>query len=79
MFKQVALRSNLFLYSNLFFTLKGHIDHVKNKYIYNYINHLGNVRLSYMGNGSGVEIIEKSNYYPFELKHEVYNKRSYTK
>ncbi|TLX24037.1 hypothetical protein FE904_19150, partial [Chryseobacterium indologenes] len=34
---------------------------------------LGNVRLSYMNSGSGVEIIEESNYYPFGLKHEGYN------
>jgi len=54
-------------------TSEGYFDVVKNKYIYNYTDHLGNVRLSYMGSGSGVEIIEESNYYPFGLKHEGYN------
>ena len=54
-------------------TSEGYFDVVKNKYIYNYTDHLGNVRLSYMNSGSGVEIIEESNYYPFGLKHEGYN------
>ncbi|NNC71035.1 MAG: hypothetical protein HKN90_09465, partial [Flavobacteriaceae bacterium] len=48
------------------------------KYIYQYKDHLGNVRLSYAdGNGDGViaqsEIIEENNYYPFGLKHKGYN------
>ena len=54
-------------------TSEGYFDVVKNKYIYNYTDHLGNVRLSYMKSGSGLEIIEESNYYPFGLKHEGYN------
>ncbi|MCJ7935355.1 MAG: RHS repeat-associated core domain-containing protein [Chryseobacterium sp.] len=54
-------------------TSEGYFDFVKNKYIYNYTDHLGNVRLSYMNNGSGVEIIEENNYYPFGLKHEGVN------
>uniref|UniRef100_UPI0004930060 RHS repeat-associated core domain-containing protein n=1 Tax=Chryseobacterium hispalense TaxID=1453492 RepID=UPI0004930060 len=44
-----------------------------NKYIYNYVDHLGNVRLSYFHNGSGIEVLEENNYYPFGLKHEGYN------
>ncbi len=51
----------------------GYFDFAKNKYIYNYTDHLGNVRLSYMNNGAGVEAIEENNYYPFGLKHERYN------
>ncbi len=54
-------------------TAEGYFDFEKNKYIYNYTDHLGNVRLSYMKSGSGLEIIEESNYYPFGLKHEGYN------
>ncbi|MCK5676953.1 MAG: hypothetical protein KAH72_00550 [Flavobacteriaceae bacterium] len=47
-------------------------------YVYQYLDHLGNVRISYSdsdGNGSvsAFEIIEESNYYPFGLKHEGYN------
>ena len=48
------------------------------KYVYQYKDHLGNVRLSYAdtnNNGSITqsEIIEESNYYPFGLKHKGYN------
>jgi len=48
-------------------------------YVYQYKDHLGNVRLSYAdsdGNGSinaSTEIIEENNYYPFGLKHKGYN------
>ena len=44
--------------------LKGQIDRVENKY------NLGNIRLSYFHNGSGVEVLEENNYYPFGLKHK---------
>jgi len=54
-------------------TSEGYFDFIKNKYIYHYTDHLGNVRLSYQNNGSGAEIIEENNYYPFGLKHEGYN------
>jgi RHS repeat-associated protein len=48
------------------------------QYIYQYKDHLGNVRLSYSdadGNGtiSQSEIIEENNYYPMGLKHKGYN------
>ena len=47
-------------------------------YVFQYKDHLGNVRLSYSDadkNGSiaTTEIVEESNYYPFGLKHEGYN------
>uniref|UniRef100_UPI003AA7BF11 RHS repeat-associated core domain-containing protein n=1 Tax=Tenacibaculum sp. TaxID=1906242 RepID=UPI003AA7BF11 len=53
-------------------------------YVYQYKDHLGNVRLSYTDNNndgiitassdpSTTEIIEESNYYPFGLKHKGYN------
>ncbi|SKB99309.1 RHS repeat-associated core domain-containing protein, partial [Salegentibacter salinarum] len=48
-------------------------------YVYNYVDHLGNVRLSYTdGNGDGsidpaTEIIQEKNYYPFGLTHQGYN------
>uniref|UniRef100_UPI003872DE40 RHS repeat-associated core domain-containing protein n=1 Tax=Chryseobacterium oryctis TaxID=2952618 RepID=UPI003872DE40 len=54
-------------------TSEGYFDFVKNKYIYNYVDHLGNVRLSYLNNGNGAEVLEENNYYPFGLKHEGYN------
>jgi RHS repeat-associated protein len=48
-------------------------------YIYQYKDHLGNVRLSYGdGNNDGFvntsEIVEENNYYPFGLKQRGYNK-----
>lgn len=48
-------------------------------YVYQYKDHLGNVRLSYTdANKDGVitansEIVEENNYYPFGLKHKGYN------
>ncbi len=48
-------------------------------YVYQYKDHLGNIRLSYRdadGNGSitaSTEILEENNYYPFGLKHKGYN------
>ncbi|MPS66729.1 MAG: sugar-binding protein [Chryseobacterium sp.] len=52
-------------------TSEGYYDFVKNKYIYNYADHLGNIRLSYMKGVSALEIQEENNYYPFGLKHET--------
>jgi len=40
------------------------------KYVYQYKDHLGNIRLSYDKN---LAIQEENNYYPFGLKHEGYN------
>jgi len=54
-------------------TSEGYFDFQQNKYIYNYTDHLGNVRLSYFNNGSGTEVLEENNYYPFGLKHGGYN------
>ena len=55
-------------------TSEGYYDFSKNQYIYNYVDHLGNTRLSYSKSNLGVlQIIEESNYYPFGLKHEGYN------
>jgi RHS repeat-associated protein len=43
-------------------------------YVFNYTDHLGNVRLSYTKNTDGsLAIIDENNYYPFGLKHKVYN------
>ncbi len=48
------------------------------RYVYEYKDHLGNIRLSYTdANGDGKvtksEIIEENNFYPFGLKHKGYN------
>ena len=44
-------------------------------YVYNYTDHLGNIRLRYTKNpgGSGLRILEEDHYYPFGLKHQGYN------
>uniref|UniRef100_UPI0026306E6C RHS repeat domain-containing protein n=2 Tax=uncultured Psychroserpens sp. TaxID=255436 RepID=UPI0026306E6C len=48
-------------------------------YVYQYKDHLGNIRLSYSdtdGSNSinpNLEIVEENNYYPFGLKHKGYN------
>ncbi|SEM55343.1 RHS repeat-associated core domain-containing protein [Chryseobacterium taichungense] len=54
-------------------TAEGYYNFENNKYIYNYVDHLGNVRVSYFHNGSSIEVLEENNYYPFGLKHEGYN------
>jgi len=55
-------------------TSEGYFNFENNKYIYNYTDHLGNVRLSYFKNSSNsAEVLEENNYYPFGLKHEGYN------
>jgi RHS repeat-associated protein len=60
---------------------EGYVKHEIGKfdYIYQYKDHLGNVRVSYTdADDDGFvdplnEIIEESNYYPFGLKHKGYN------
>ncbi|MBC7410104.1 MAG: RHS repeat-associated core domain-containing protein [Arcicella sp.] len=43
-------------------------------YIYQYKDHLGNIRLSFKKNTNGyLEIVEENNYYPFGLKQMGYN------
>jgi RHS repeat-associated protein len=44
-------------------------------YVYNYTDHLGNVRLSYGTDPAtgGLKIMEENHYFPFGMKHEGYN------
>ena len=45
-------------------------------YIYQYKDHLGNIRLSYKNVGTttvDLEIQEENNYYPLGMKHKGYN------
>jgi RHS repeat-associated protein len=74
-----------FIYENgdlqFFSHAEGYTKHDAGKFfnIYQYKDHLGNVRLSYTdadNDGSidaATEIVEESNYYPFGLKHKGYN------
>ena len=56
---------------------EGYVDAYGNQfnYVYNYTDHLGNIRLSYgeEKRTGFVKIIEENNYYPFGLKHSNYN------
>ncbi len=42
-------------------------------YVYQYKDHLGNIRLSYTDNNGDLEIVEENNYYPFGLKMRGFN------
>src|SRR5690606_8820769 len=70
----------MFHYENgllrFFATAEGYVmaDTRGYNYVYNYTDHLGNIRLSYTDDSSfGLQVIEENNYYPFGLKHNGYN------
>ncbi len=70
----------MFHYENgilrFFATAEGYVNVSAGRYnyVYNYTDHLGNVRLSYVNDRLlGVRVIEENNYYPFGLKHNGYN------
>ncbi|HNP31805.1 MAG TPA: DUF6443 domain-containing protein [Flavobacterium sp.] len=48
-------------------------------YVFNYTDHLGNIRLSYTWNAAtnSAKILEENQFYPFGLKHGKYNSDSY--
>nr|WP_299181311.1 RHS repeat-associated core domain-containing protein [uncultured Chryseobacterium sp.] len=48
-------------------TAEGFYDFENNKYIYQYKDHLGNVRLSYQKEGNGVQVVDSNDYYPFGM------------
>ena len=58
---------------------EGYVEKEDNtyKYVYQYKDHLGNIRVSYDNSGSvsspNASIVEEHNYYPFGLQHRVYN------
>lgn len=69
-YETVSSTTTLQFYPNA----EGYYDFKNAKYIYNYKDHLGNVRLSYTKNSSGTAVVlEENNYYPFGLKHDGYN------
>ncbi|CAD0225799.1 DUF6443 domain-containing protein [Chryseobacterium sp. JV274] len=50
-------------------TSEGYYDFVQNKYIYNYTDQVGNIRLAYYKDASGNAKIDRTtNYYPFGLE-----------
>ncbi|RZL07318.1 MAG: RHS repeat-associated core domain-containing protein, partial [Pedobacter sp.] len=57
-------------------TLVGTVNNYN--YVFQYKDHLGNVRISYGINNAGVlKIMEENNYYPFGMKHDNYNTQTY--
>ncbi|OXE95231.1 RHS repeat-associated core domain-containing protein, partial [Flavobacterium johnsoniae UW101] len=56
-------------------TAEGYVKNTNGalSYVFQYKDHLGNIRLSYTKNAqNGLEIIDETHYYPFGLKHEGY-------
>lgn len=64
-----------------FATSEGYVSAIKTgptdykfRYVFNYTDHLGNIRLSYGLNENGIlKILEENHYYPYGLKHTNYN------
>ncbi|WP_345987739.1 DUF6443 domain-containing protein [Chryseobacterium sp. Chry.R1] len=51
-------------------TAEGFYDYGKDQYIYQYKDHLGNVRISFVRNSTGaLEITDANDYYPFGMNH----------
>ncbi|EJL73321.1 DUF6443 domain-containing protein [Chryseobacterium populi] len=51
-------------------TAEGFYDYTKNQYIYQYKDHLGNVRISFAkGSTDVLEITDSNDYYPFGMNH----------
>ncbi|WP_261511635.1 RHS repeat-associated core domain-containing protein [Chryseobacterium paludis] len=51
-------------------TAEGFYDYAKSQYIYQYKDHLGNVRISFAKSSAGVlEITDSNDYYPFGMNH----------
>ena len=77
---QYVFRENYLGYETklkFFSTAEGYVepDGSSYKYVYQYKDHLGNVRYSYDRISYGIQ--EENNYYPFGMKHEGYNNYSY--
>lgn len=54
-------------------TAEGYYDFANSRYVYNYLDQIGNVRLSYYKSANGLTIDKETNYYPFGLEHTGYN------
>lgn len=52
---------------SFFPTSEGYYDYENFRYIYQYKDHLGNVRVSYVKNGNDLEIRDRNDYYPFGM------------
>lgn len=55
-------------------TDEGYFDFQKKRYVYNYEDHVGNIRLAYYKGDNNLPVIDKeTNYYPFGLEYGGYN------
>lgn len=52
---------------SFFPTAEGYYDYENLRYIYQYKDHLGNVRVSYVQEASSLKVMDTNNYYPFGL------------
>ncbi|MCE3076305.1 DUF6443 domain-containing protein [Chryseobacterium gwangjuense] len=51
-------------------TAEGFYDYINDQYIYQYIDHLGNVRVSFVRNSAGgLQLKDNNDYYPFGMNH----------
>lgn len=81
-YEQVGAATTKLVY---FFHAEGYVNNtvINNvnvyNYIFNYKDHLGNVRMSYAWDTatSSLKIFEETHYFPFGLKHTKYNKSQY--
>ncbi len=59
-------------------TTEGYYSFTENRYIYQYKDHLGNVRVSYGRDSAGnIEVMDKNDYYPFGMNHLNPDSESY--
>lgn len=50
-------------------TAEGYYDFAYNRYVYQYKDQVGNIRLSYYHNGNNINIDKEMNYYPFGMEY----------
>ncbi|RQP14994.1 MAG: RHS repeat-associated core domain-containing protein, partial [Chryseobacterium sp.] len=51
----------------IFPTAEGFYDYQNKRYIYQYRDHLGNIRVSFTRNGNSPEVLDTNDYYPFGM------------
>lgn len=54
-------------------TSEGYYDYQKKRYVYNYSDIWGNIRLGYYNSNNSATIDKETNYYPFGLEYQGYN------
>ncbi|MEC5171302.1 DUF6443 domain-containing protein [Chryseobacterium nepalense] len=62
-----------FISLQFFPTSEGYYDYQKKRYVYNYSDVWGNIRLAYYNSNNIATIDREANYYPFGLEYQGYN------